>query len=98
MDAQISIVLMALAIVVMLYSVGLAFTLRGKIPGGVVGRSWRFLTTMVGFFAVGYLMIPFLGDLSEATLRFVVALIFFFGALYVAVTIRLIYRVIEELA
>ncbi len=98
MDNQISMIIMALAILIMLYSLWIAITLRAKVPGGVVGRSWRILITMVGFFFLGYLMIPFLGDLSEAALRLVVSFIFFFGAIYVAITIRLIYRVIEELA
>ena len=98
MDNQISMIIMALAILIMLYSLWIAITLRAKVPGGVVGRSWRILITMVGFFFLGYLMIPFLGDLSESALRLVVSCIFFFGAIYVAITIRLIYRVIEELA
>lgn len=98
MDGQISMIIMALAILVMLYSVWLAISLRAKVPGGVVGRSWRILMVLVGFFAIGYVLIPFMGDLSESTLRFVVSLIFFFGAIYVAVTIRLLYIVIEELS
>ena len=63
MDDQISIVIMALAILVMLYSVWLAISLRAKVPGGVVGRSWRILMVLVGFFGIGYVVIPFLGDL-----------------------------------
>ena len=98
MDGQISMIIMALAILVMLYSVWLAISLRAKVPGGVVGRSWRILMVLVGFFGIGYVLIPFLGDLSESTLRFMVSLIFFFGAIYVAVTIRLLYIVIEELS
>jgi hypothetical protein len=98
MDDQISVVIMALAILVMLYSVWLAISLRAKVPGGVVGRSWRILMVLVGFFGIGYVVIPFLGDLPQSTMRFMVSLIFFFGAIYVAVTIRLLYRVIEELS
>jgi hypothetical protein len=41
---------------------------------------------------------PFLGELSEVMLRYVVALIFFFGAIYVAITIKLIHTVIKELS
>jgi hypothetical protein len=98
MDVEITTLLTALAIIVMLYCLWLVLTLKARVPGGVVGRRWRFLTAMVGFFALGYAAIPFFGELPEATMRMVVASIFFFGALYVAITIKLIYTVIEELS
>lgn len=98
MDVEIITVIMAAAIIVMLYCLWLVFSLKSRVPGGVVGRRWRVLTGMVALFAVGYAAMPFLGELSEAALRMVVAVIFFFGAIYVAITIKLIYTVIEELS
>ena len=98
MAVEITAMLTALSIIVMLYCLWLVLTLKARVPGGVVGRRWRYLTVMVGFFALGYAAIPFFGDLPETTMRMVVASIFFFGALYVAITIRLIYTVIEELS
>lgn len=97
MSEEITLVITGLGILVMLYCLGVAIFLKRKIPGGVVGKSWSRLIFMVAFFAMGYIAIPFLGELSQETLRFAVALIFLFGAVYVAVTIRLIYRIIEEL-
>lgn len=98
MDVEIITLVTALAIIVMLYCLWLVLTLKARVPGGVVGRRWRYLTIMVAFFAVAYTAIPFFGELPEATMRVVVASIFFFGALYVAITIKLIYTVIEELS
>ncbi len=98
MDVEITTLITTLAIIVMLYCLWLVLTLKARVPGGIVGRRWRFLTLMVGFFALGYVGIPFFGELPEATMRMVVASIFLFGALYVAITIRLIYTVIEELS
>ncbi|MCL6556591.1 MAG: hypothetical protein K6T56_09550 [Burkholderiales bacterium] len=98
MDVEIITVIMASAIIVMLYCLWLVFSLKSRVPGGVVGKRWRVLTAMVVLFSIGYAAMPFLGELSEVTLRYVVALIFFFGAIYVAITIKLIHTVIEELS
>lgn len=91
-------IIIALAIIVMLYCLWLVLTLKAKVPGGVVGSSWRTLTMLVLLFACGYAALPFFAELPEATMRMVVALIFLFGAFYVAITIRLIYKIIEELS
>lgn len=86
------------AIVVMFYCLGLVLSLRKNIPGGVVGRTWKFLTLLVALFTLGYLATPFFGLLPQAVVSVIVSLIFLFGALYVVLTVRLIYRIIEELA
>jgi hypothetical protein len=52
----------------------------------------------VSFVTLGYLCTPFFGMLPAEFMKLIVALIFFFGAIYVVVTVKLIYRVIEELA
>ena len=75
----------------------LVFTLRRKIPGGVVGKQWQFLTLLVSLFTAGYFVTPFFNLLSPNVINLIVALIFFFGAVYVLITVRLIYRIIEEL-
>jgi hypothetical protein len=98
MPVEATTVILALAIIVMLYCLWLVLTLKSKVPGGVVGTSWRTLTMLVVLFAFGYAALPFFGDLPESTMRMVVALIFLFGAFYVAITIRLIYKIIEELS
>ena len=86
------------AIAVMLFCLMTVFRLRSKIPGGIVGKQWRFLTMLVTLFTAGYFVTPFFTSLPAAIINVVVALIFFFGAVYVLITVRLIYRIIEEMA
>jgi hypothetical protein len=90
-------IIMGLGILVMVTCLWSAIRLKAKVPGGIVGQKWRQMIGMIIFFTLGYIAIPLLGHLSEAAMRLVVSLIFLFGAVYVAITIRLIYRVIEEL-
>ncbi|WP_333839193.1 hypothetical protein [Pelomicrobium sp.] len=86
------------AILVMFYCLSLVLVLRGSIPGGVVGRTWRLLTLLVMLFTVGYLATPFFPLLPPDVANLIVSLIFLFGAVYVVITVRLIYRIIEELS
>jgi len=85
------------AIVVMLYCLYLVLALRRDVPGGMVGKRWNFLATLVAFFTLGYLSSPFFSMIPEQMLRLIVQLIFFFGAVYVVMTVKLIHRVIQEL-
>lgn len=85
------------AIAVMLICLGTVYRLRANIPGGVVGKQWSLLTTLVTLFTLGYFVTPFFSYLPADIINVVVALIFFFGAVYVLVTVRLIYRIIEEM-
>lgn len=86
------------AIAVMFYCLALVLRLSKNIPGGVVGKTWKFLTALVTLFTVGYLATPFFALLPQAVVNSIVSLIFLFGAFYVLITVRLIYRIIEELA
>lgn len=85
------------AIVVMLYCLLQVITLKPRIPGGIIGKRWNFLMGLVFLFTFGYIATPFFGALPEDLLRLIVSFIFFFGALYVVVTVKLIYRIIQEL-
>ncbi|TNC95729.1 MAG: hypothetical protein FD121_1354 [Gallionellaceae bacterium] len=85
------------AIAVMLICMYFVFALRSKIPGGVVGKQWRLLTVLVTLFTLGYFVTPFFTLLPTNIINLIVALIFLFGAVYVLITVRLIYRIIEEL-
>jgi len=49
-------------------------------------------------FTVGYLATPFFGIIPEGVLRLIVSGIFFFGAIYVVITVKLIYQIIKELS
>lgn len=85
------------AIVVMLLCLYTVYTLRAKIPGGVVGKQWGYLTGLVTLFTAGYFVTPFFASLPQDLISLLVNLIFLFGAVYVLITIRLIYRIIEEM-
>lgn len=93
-----STVISVLAIIVMIVCLYQVLTLRKSVPGGIVGRTWKQLTGLVVLFSVGYLVTPFFSYIPPAIVNPIVALIFLFGAVYVWITIRLIHRVISELA
>jgi len=86
------------AIVVMLYCVVLMQRLKKDVPGGVVGKRWGFLTALVTLFAAGYLVTPFFSLIPPQMTNLIVALIFFFGAIYVVISVRLVHAVIAELS
>ena len=93
-----STIISVLAIIVMAVCLFQVLSLRKTVPGGIVGRTWKQLTGLVILFAVGYLVTPFFPYIPAAIVDPIVALIFLFGAIYVWITIRLIHRVITELA
>lgn len=86
------------AILVMFYCLYLVLSLKSSIPGGMIGKRWNFLTLLVALFTIGYLATPFFDRLPIEILRLVVSCIFIFGAVYVVVTIRLIFNIIRELS
>lgn len=98
MHVDIPVLISLAALVAMLYCLWLVVSLKKSVPGGVVGKTWSQLTGLVVLFTLGYLTAPFFGAIAEETLRFIVSLIFFFGAIYVMITIKLIHTVIRELA
>lgn len=97
MDFDITMIVNYLAILTMFYCLYLVLSLKSAIPGGMVGKRWNFLTILVGLFTIGYLGTPFFDQLPPDILQLVVALIFLFGAIYVVVTVRLIFNIIREL-
>jgi hypothetical protein len=97
METQVILGINIAAIGVMLVCLYLVYSLRSKIPGGVVGKQWGFLTFLVTMFTAGYFVTPFFTQLPLNIINMIVALIFLFGAVYVLITVRLIFRVIEEL-
>lgn len=98
MQVDLSVGISVLAILVMFYCLWLVFSLGKGIPGGVVGTTWRKLRGLVVMFAIGFLVTPFFGLLSAELMKLIVSVIFLFGAVYVVITVRLIHRIIEELA
>jgi len=86
-----------LAICIILYGLVLVIRLKKEVPGGVIGKQWNMLILFVCLFATGFAFGPFFGDLPAESLLLLVSLIFFFGAIYVIITIRMIYSIIQEL-
>ncbi len=86
-----------LAIGVILYGLILVIRLKKEVPGGVIGKQWNILILLVCLFAIGFSFGPFFGSLPIETLRLLVSLIFLFGAIYVIITIRMIYSIIQVL-
>lgn len=97
MNLDISLYISIASILVMFYSLYLVLTLGKNVTGGLVGKQWQFLSFLVVLFTLGYLTTPFFGLLPAQLVSIMVSLIFFFGAIYVVITIKLIYRIIEEL-
>ena len=98
MKFDVNLVISVAAILVMFCCLWLVLSLQRNIPGGVVGEKWRLLTALVILFTVGYLTTPFFGMLPQNLINLIVSLIFLFGAIYVVITVKLIYRIIEELS
>jgi hypothetical protein len=98
MNFDISTVISIAAILVMFYCLFLVLKLGKQVPGGVVGKNWKFLTFLVILFTLGYLTTPFFSLLPPQFVGIMASLIFFFGAIYVVITVKLIYRIIEELS
>ena len=100
MDVQIdtAFFINAAGIAIMIYGLVDILMLRSKIPGGQVGKAWKALDILIGLFTVGYLASPFFSTLPADSIRMIVSLIFLFGAVYVILTVRLLYRIIAELA
>jgi len=86
------------AIVVMLYCLYQVISLKKQIPGGVVGKKWNTLSILVVLFTLAYLATPFLDQIPAETLGLFISAIFFFGAIYVLITIKLIHTIIRALS
>lgn len=86
------------AVFIMLINLIQVISLRSHVGGGMVGKRWNVMTVLVVMFAAGYSILPFLATMPVETLRIIVSFILFFGAIYVLITIRLIYGIIKELS
>ena len=86
------------AILVMVFCLLKVISLRKFIPGGAVGRQWRTLSILVLLCSIGYFVTPFFTRLPPEMIDLIVAATSFFGAIYVLTTIRLLYRITDDLA
>lgn len=92
-----SYLLAVVAIIVMGANVILAFRLKNVIIGGEVGERWKLLTYLILFFLFGYILAPLLLVLSVPVevMGIMVFAVFLFGAIFVAVVIRIIKDTLE---
>lgn len=90
-------VLSVASIMVMFYALYSALILRDKIPGGKVKSTWGFLTALIVIFAVGYLATPFFRLLPPEIKDLLVGVIFLAGAIFVAIVIKLFYKIVEDI-
>ena len=97
MDLSFSLIFNILAILLMVYCLWLVLSFRKNVVGGVIGKKWNILTALVAMFAVGYAAMPFLNDIPPEILRTIISAVFFFGAIYVLITIQLIKNIIRVL-
>ena len=92
MSMNINLFILVIAVGIMLYALWMVMSLKKELPGGMIGRNVNYLFALVAFFAVGYVFVPFLGELS------VDVMLLAFGAVYVVVTINLIRNTIRILS
>ncbi len=90
-------VLSVAAILVMLYALYSSITLKNKVPGGKVKKTWNILTGLIVMFTVGYLTTPFFRMLPQGVKDILVGVIFLAGAIFVVIVIKLFFRIIEDL-
>jgi len=96
-EISINLILDVLAILLMVYCLWLVVSLRKQIVGGIIGSKWNILTGLVLMFALGYSAMPFFDQIPPDLLRTIIFAVFFFGAIYVLVTIKLISNIIKVL-
>jgi len=85
------------AIVVMLYALYSSFTLKNKVPGGKVKKTWGVLNGLIVMFTIGYLTTPFFRLLPQSVKDILVGVIFLAGAIFVVIVIKLFYKIVEDL-
>ena len=85
------------AIMIMAIALWKAFLYKSAMPEGVVVRTWRLLMALIGLFFVGFLTLPFFVLLPPEWKDNITAFLFLFGAVYVLVTLNLVFRIVISL-
>jgi hypothetical protein len=98
MELNLTLVLDVAAVLLMLYCLWSVISLKKSIPGGVIGSKWNILIGLVVLFSFGYLAMPFFSEIPPDILRLIISAVFFFGAIYVLITIKLLKTIINVLA
>jgi len=90
-------VLSIAAIIVMLYALYSSITLKKKVPGGKVKKTWGVLNGLIVMFTIGYLTTPFFRLLPQEVKDILVGVIFLAGAVFVVIVTKLFYKIVEDL-
>ncbi|MEJ2011382.1 MAG: hypothetical protein P8X64_04040 [Anaerolineales bacterium] len=87
------------AIVTMVINVVLAVRLRRAMIGGVIRSRWGMLTNLIIIFLLGYILSPLLlvFQLPIEYMSLLAFLVFLFGAVFVAVVIRILHDTLASL-
>lgn len=97
MNIDVTLMLDVAAVLLMLYCLWSVISLKKSIPGGVIGSKWNMLIGLVVMFSFGYMAMPFFSEIPPDVLRLIISAVFFFGAVYVLITIKLLKAVIQVL-
>lgn len=60
-------------------------------------KTWKFLTVLIILFALGYLTTPFFPLLPDVYQQIITGFIFFAGAVFVVIFIKLFYKVVSDI-
>jgi hypothetical protein len=90
-------IISGIAVITMLFAVVKAYDYKRSIPDGEVGKAWNVLSSLAGFFLIGYLTTPFFIVLPQEVKDLIVAFIFLFGAVYVLITLWLVHKIITAM-
>lgn len=86
-----------LAIMIMAVAFWKSFLYKSSLPSGPTRKKLRLLTVLIGLFFFGYLTLPFFVLMPQSWKDNIVAFLFFFGAVYVLVSLNLAYSIILTL-
>jgi len=84
------------AVCTMGYALFRVITLKRRLKGGVMGKTWNVLYYMIGLFTAGYLstlLFPVLPDTSQ---QMIVGIVFLLAAVFVVMVINLFLRIVKE--
>jgi len=94
-------IIVTAALAVMIADLVMVFRLRSVAPGGTIGKVIKILIYFIVIFMAGYGVAPFMPGLPLTTNLILVAMIYFFGAVFVAIVLwllkSLIKKVVKEL-
>jgi hypothetical protein len=89
-------VVISAAILCMFCGLYLVIRLRNFTKGGMVGRVVNILMALIILFTLGYLAGPFMPQLGHEWAMILTAVVFFFGAIFVVLVLRLIQKLIKQ--